>query len=119
MASATQLMTGNDLYAMRSDGMRHELIRGALITMPPAGFEHGSVTVNLATPLDNHVRRDDLGNVVAAETGFIVERNPDTVRAADIAFVSKAKLARIGDYLDGGEILPGFRLPVRDIFVIA
>src|SRR6266702_2476485 len=96
MATVAQIMTADDLFRMPSDGMRHELIRGELTTMPPAGFEHGSVTVNLNSPLHNHVRQHKQGVVVGAETGFIVERNPDTVRAPDTAFVSTTKLERIG-----------------------
>src|SRR5262249_6164334 len=36
-----------------------------------------------------------LGKTYAAETGFIVERDPDTVRGADIAFVGNERLALI------------------------
>jgi hypothetical protein len=35
----------------------------------------------------------DLGEILAAETGFLLARDPDTVRAADVAFVSKQRVA--------------------------
>ncbi|MEM8886103.1 MAG: Uma2 family endonuclease [Planctomycetota bacterium] len=66
---------------------RCELVRGELRTMIPPSFEHGRVIMNLATPLDRHVRNQKLGVVVAAETGFVLSRDPDTVRAPDIAFL--------------------------------
>jgi Uma2 family endonuclease len=66
---------------------RCELVRGELRMMIPPGFEHGRVVVNLSSPLDNHVRAHGLGVVVAAETGFLLSRDPDTVRAPDIGFL--------------------------------
>ena len=55
--------------------------------MIPASYQHGRVIVNLASPLDNHVLAHGLGVVVAAETGFLLSRDPDTVRAPDIGFL--------------------------------
>src|SRR5688572_12006625 len=96
MATVTQSMTADDLLCMPADDMRHELIRGELVTMPPAGFEHGVVGGGLYGPLYQHVYTNKQGVVCLAETGFNIERNPDTVRAADIAFVSNEKLQRCG-----------------------
>ena len=66
---------------------RCELVRGELRTMIPPGFEHGRVAMNLTAPIANHVQSNRLGTVVAAETGFLLSRDPDTVRAPDIAFL--------------------------------
>ena len=92
VSPATQLMTAEELLRMPRDGFRYELVKGELKQMPPAGFEHGVVIVDVCTPLDNFVREHDLGIVVGAETGFILESDPDTVRAPDVAFVSTARL---------------------------
>src|SRR5206468_12011006 len=128
------------------------------------------------------VRTRQLGEVFGAETGFTIARNPDTVRAPDVAFVTSARIAAIGvtkkffsgapdlavevvspsdtvnevdekvqdwldacvrlvwvvnpkprtvivyargqsprilsesESLDGSDVVPGFRLPIRDIF---
>ncbi|MHC4670537.1 MAG: Uma2 family endonuclease [Planctomycetota bacterium] len=40
-----------------------------------------------------HVRPRQLGTVLAAETGFLLARDPDTVRAADVAFVRCGRAA--------------------------
>jgi Uma2 family endonuclease len=96
MSTATQLMTADDLFRLPDDGMRHELVKGVLNTMPPAGFEHGAIGINVATPLDQHVRANGLGVVVAAETGFIITTNPDTVRAPDIGFVRQDRIQATG-----------------------
>lgn len=48
----------------------------------------------LSVRIANYVYEHKLGRVTAAETGFVLERNPDgkdTVRGLDIAFISKEK----------------------------
>lgn len=47
--------------------------------------------------LGQHVAEHDLGVVLAAETGFRVAQNPDTVIAPDVAFVDRARYAAIVD----------------------
>ncbi len=65
--------------------------------MSPAGGRHGRVAFRLAMLLGKHVDQHDLGVVLAAETGFRVARDPDTVIAPDVAFVDKASYAQIQD----------------------
>jgi Uma2 family endonuclease len=87
-------MTAEQLWRMPSDDMRHELVRGELRTMAPAGFEHGAIIVNLSLLLAQHVRKHKLGVVAGAETGFILTQQPDTVRGADVAFVRAARIPK-------------------------
>jgi len=89
-------MTAEELWKIRPDNMRHELVRGELRTMAPAGFEHGAVGMRLALALANYVEEKNLGVVVLAETGFTIERDPDTVRAPDIAFIRQDKIPKSG-----------------------
>lgn len=79
-------MTANELMELPDDSMRHELIKGELLTMPPPGDEHGAVTMNLSILLGVYVKTNNLGRV-AAEMGYKLESNPDTVLAPDISFV--------------------------------
>jgi len=182
MVAVIQPMTAEALLRMPDDGSRYELVKGELSKMAPASHEHGRVTVNVTTPLDQHVRANNLGTVYAAETGFKLRSNPDTVRAPDAAFVSRQRLEQVGevagywpgapdlvvevispsdvyteveekvfdwleagarmvvvvnprkravmvyrsltdivvltenDTLDGGDVVPGWRMPVKDIF---
>ncbi|HEY7091495.1 MAG TPA: Uma2 family endonuclease [Tepidisphaeraceae bacterium] len=90
--TTNRLLTADELWRMPHDHMRHELVKGEMRTMPPAGFEHGAIIIKLSRLLANHVEANHLGLVTGAETGFIVGRNPDTVRGADVAFVGKARL---------------------------
>ena len=90
--TTTKLVTADELLMMPDDGFHYELVRGELKRMSPTGDEHGRVTMELAAPLHAHVKRNQLGRVYAAETGFKLESNPDTVRAPDIAFVRAERI---------------------------
>ena len=169
--------------------LRLELSEGRLIVMSPAGWKHGSIALWLGRKVGDFVDDNRLGVTTAAETGFILYKNPDpkgkdTVRAPDVGFIAaervpddlddlpdgyvpfapdlaievispnddpkeieqkiaeylkygtrlvwvfysakkevkvyapdqKTKTLKIGDTLDGGDVLPSFRLPVQDIF---
>ena len=149
--------------------------------MSPSGPVHGLVAGRITRLLDVFVDAADLGGVFAADAGFVLARNPDTVRAPDVGFVRKDRLLRkyppgffpgppdlavevtspsdsftevhekalswiehgarlvwvvdpiaqrvseyrssrearllgLGDELDGGEVVRGFRVRVRDLF---
>ena len=108
----TKPTTADELFAMPDDGFRYELVKGELIRMSPAADEHGRVTMNLAGPLHNHVLTNKLGVVYAAETGFKIESDPDTVRAPDIAFVSKERLELTGTPRSYRECAPDLAVEV-------
>lgn len=179
-AAPWAVSTAEELLDLPDDGYRYELVRGELRQMTPAGYEHGRIAARVARVLDAFVSEHQLGEVVGAETGFILGRGPDTVRAADGAFVAaervpadrdgfaelapdlavevvssgdraadvadkvlmwleagsrlvwviypqrevvavhrpggEARALGAEDVLDGGAILPGFALPVGDLF---
>ena len=184
MTVARQAMTADELFRLPDDNCRHALVRGELQRMTPAGFRHGAIAANLTAPVFQHVRKHRLGIVCGAETGFVLERNPDTVLAPDLAFVRRERIPASGvpatfwdgapdlavevlspgdsrretaakvsawlsagarvvwvadprdasvavhepgrparrlgptDVLDGAPLLPGFQLPVGDIFAL-
>lgn len=174
-------MTAAELEQLPDDGFRYELVNGELRQMPPTGGEHGDRAMRLSAPLAVHVYQNDLGIVLAAETGFKID--DFNVRAPDCAFVSndrlklqglprgffpfapdlavevispgdtkaevkekaewwlavgtrlvwvvdpkrqtvtayhaasgKTTIYKLGDTLDGLDVVPGFALPVADIF---
>lgn len=96
MSTALRTMTADELLHMPEDGYRYELIDGELHQMAPPGFQHGAVGHNLGWRLAQFVQSHDLGLVTAAETGFLIGHDPDTVRAPDVAFVNKEQIARCG-----------------------
>lgn len=95
-ATLTKPMTADELLAMPDDGYRYELVKGALIRMAPAGYQHGEIAMNIGTRLHEHVKRNNLGSVYAAETGFVLTQDPDTVRAPDAAFIRQELVEKVG-----------------------
>jgi Uma2 family endonuclease len=89
MSTEVQSMTAEQLLAMPHHGRRYELVNGELRSMAPAGFDHGYVAMKFSWRLAEFVEKRRLGIVCAAETGFILRRHPDTVRALDAAFVRR------------------------------
>jgi Uma2 family endonuclease len=81
------LMTADELLALNLQDKRTELVRGRLVVREPAGFRHGVVAAELTARLADFARMKALGVVVAAETGFKIFSNPDTVRAPDVGFI--------------------------------
>lgn len=92
MATETKLLTAEEFARLPNDGMRHELVRGEVRTMPPASGGHGLVAGEAHGRLWTHVRAHQLGYVFAAETGFFLARDPDIVRAPDVAFIRAERL---------------------------
>jgi Uma2 family endonuclease len=176
-----RLWTAEDLLALGEEA-RYELIEGRLVPMSPTGSLHGDLVAELTMILRSFVRAYQLGRVLTGEVGFVLRRDPDTVQAADIAFIRADRLPPEGlpfgffegapdlaveilspfdrypdllrkvsqwleagtrlvwvvdparrtvtafqsdgtlrlldesAELDGGDVLPGFRHPVRDLF---
>ena len=65
--------------------------------MNPPQSLHGRVVANLAIILGLHVRANRLG-VVYSESGYHLERDPDTVLGPDMSFVSKERVDEAGGY---------------------
>jgi Uma2 family endonuclease len=84
-------LTAEDLAKLPATGVRRELVRGELREMPPSGRTHGKVTMRFSWPLGQFVDEHSLGEVYAAETGFVLTRDPDTVRAPDASFVMRER----------------------------
>jgi Uma2 family endonuclease len=91
--STTTHFTADELLALpMGRGKRYELVAGELRVMSPAGWRHGSVVDNIEFWLSSHIRKHKLGRGFGAETGFLLKRDPDTVRAPDFAFIAKDHL---------------------------
>ena len=96
MTIVEQVATAAELERLPDDGFRYELVCGELRKMTPAGNEHGRIAALLTVSLGQHVLANRLGSIYAAETGFRLASDPDTVRAPDAAFVSQARLDAVG-----------------------
>lgn len=95
VATGSQLTTAAEFIQLPRSMGRYELVRGQLRAMTSPGHVHGRVAARIGARLFMFVEANQLGVVYAAETGFRLERDPDTVRAPDAAFVSSARLSEI------------------------
>ena len=86
------LWTAEDLFHFQNPPWRHELIQGVLYRMPPTGFDHGRIESLFSAFLTIHVTTNQLGQVASGDPGFIIARNPDTVIAPDVAYISHESL---------------------------
>lgn len=95
------LLTGDDLSDMGDIGAA-ELVRGELVFMSPTNYVHGILESRFDNILGNFVRQYKLGEVMVGEVGIYTQRNPDTVRGADVAFISYERLSKVKspNYLD-------------------
>src|SRR6056297_649768 len=78
------------------------LVRGRFLDLPPTGPTHGTIEANVAAALQAFVKERALGKVMSGEVGINTQRNPDTVRGADILYISHERLAhaQTDGYLD-------------------
>lgn len=96
-------MTERELMELPEDGYRHELQEGFLLAEPPPAPRHGAVQATLSRLLGNFVAGTSRGAIYSA-TGFLLSRDPDTVRGPDVAFVSRARIEAHADasrYFEG------------------
>ena len=91
MSTTTHLMTAEELGNLPDEPLRHELIKGELLTMPLPKYEHMRVAANLTIILGQYVKANQLGRV-HVEGGYKLESDPDTVLGPDVSFVSQVRI---------------------------
>jgi Uma2 family endonuclease len=80
---------------------RAELVDGEVVEMAPVGGTHGEVAGNAYFELRRWAREGGRGYVLV-ETGYVLSRDPDTVRAPDVSFLSRERVERLPDGLVDG-----------------
>ena len=101
MVATSSTMTAEQLLGYEIPGKRVELVRGRLLVREPASFHHGTITLRIGAALLNHLVSEQAqngwslprGRLATADPGFTLARRPDTVRAPDIAYVSRERHA--------------------------
>jgi Uma2 family endonuclease len=79
--------TAEEALAWVGDENPWELIEGRRVDLMPGGWQHSRVIRALDRSLSRFVEDHGLGEVLTSETGVLLSRDPDTIRAADLAFV--------------------------------
>lgn len=101
MTVDTRLMTADELLRLPDDGSRYELVEGELKKMSPSGADHSEIALLIGSSLVKHVRKNGLGTVYGADGGFLLQQDPDTVRAPDVGFVAAARSMRTSKFFPG------------------
>jgi Uma2 family endonuclease len=86
-ATSTPLLSAEELLLRPNDGLLHELVRGELRSMTPAGSEHGAIGAWLLGRMARCVQDQQLGRLFNSDTGFLIASSPDTVRSPHVAFL--------------------------------
>ena len=93
MVTALKLITAEELLAMpRGEGRRYELLRGVLVEKMATGDPHGDAVTRIAFYLTGYAEGNDYGVVRSGEPGYRLERDPDTVRAPDVAWIAPGRI---------------------------
>lgn len=102
----TKLLTAHDLMRLSGNGVRGELISGVLHKTMSTGVNHGTIVVKLILLLGAFIAPKRLGKLMASDVGFWLERDPDTVREPDIAYISAERMPIDEDVPGYSEIVP-------------
>lgn len=88
-------MSAEELVDVRLPNKSTELVRGRLIVREPPSTYHGRIAAKLTVIIGSFVYANKLGEVFGQDTGFKIASNPDTVRAPDLAFLSRERAASL------------------------
>ena len=88
MSLAESLLTAEEYAALPDQGFPTELVRGKIVPLYVPTPRHGQICGQIVHLIGRFLDAHDLGHLVCNDSGVTTERNPDTVRGADVAFYS-------------------------------
>lgn len=98
MPTESSVLTLEEYATLDEQGQEHitELVRGVLVREPRPGRRHGELQVEMAF----HLRRwaEERGARVSVESGFVLERDPPTLRGPDVAVVLESSDVETDDH---------------------
>ncbi len=106
MTTETGLLTAEDLLRLHSEGVNGELVRGVLHEIRRPVWGHSTYVINLAGGIHQFLKAQPLGFLFGFNTGVWLERDPDTVRAVDLAYTSFARRPRGTGRAGYAEVVP-------------
>ena len=72
-----------------------ELARGCVVREPLPAARHGIICATIALELGLYAKHTGAGRVLGNDTGFVLSRDPATVRGPDVAFVRSERCAQV------------------------
>lgn len=113
MATQQKLLTAEEFFETIPSTEFCELIQGEVVSMNPPGHRHGRVVARICQSLWNFVDQHDVGHVAGADSGVITERDPDTVRGADVMFHSYDRIPKGAEIVQYPTVSPNVVFEVR------
>ncbi len=95
MAKPRVHFRADDIWDAPDDGNRYEVIDGDLVVTPPPGWSHQRAIMNLSGAIWAYLRRNDVGFVVPAPTGVVLD--PETGVEPDVVYVSRERASIISE----------------------
>lgn len=89
-----KLLTAEEYFLLPTPDVPTELVRGEIVEMNQSGFRHGKVSGRIFRLVDEYAEANDCGHVTSNDSGVVTERDPDTVRGADVAYFSYERLPK-------------------------
>lgn len=113
MTTTKKLITAEELFEMDESCPGLELVDGELLEMtPPPGWQHGKTAFKAGHLIGTYILANGLGQVAVGDPGIVLRRDPDTVRAPDVAFFSTERLSPSLVIPGYPEIAPDFVIEV-------
>ncbi len=72
-----------------------ELVRGRVVREPRPAARHGLVCATITSMLVRYAEQTGAGRVLGNDTGFVLARDPATVRGPDVAYLSLERCGQI------------------------
>jgi Uma2 family endonuclease len=98
-AEVKVVFTYDDYLEFPPDGKRYEIIDGDVFVTPAPSFDHQHVGGKLYKILDDHVEKNELGEVVISPFDVVLDMT--NVVQPDVVFIAKKHLKRIERDLKG------------------
>ena len=110
-------LTAQDLWRLGEGDLRRELVNGEVIEMAPVGGLHGEITLRISRRLAEHGERQGGGKVLLGLVTRVVRVVAPQAKTATVYHAGgSARLLRESEALEGADILPGFTLPLAEVF---
>jgi Uma2 family endonuclease len=87
-----KLLTAEEYQLLPDSGAPTELVRGRIVPVNLPTPRHGQICAQIVYLLRRFLEERDLGHVISNDAAVVTQRNPDTVRGADVAFYSYHRL---------------------------
>lgn len=88
-----------------------ELVRGEVVENMPPGFLHGILASKLSGRILFWIEAGG-GGFVGVESGFVLERDPDTVRGPDVYYVRRERVAVLNQLRSFADFAPDLAVEI-------